>query len=130
VSRGYGRVQWGCLTAIWHSERAGKPPPTTYDIAADVYHVETDDDGYRYVSDAQHVAVKRALAGLQRQGKVIGLAWRFCRDDHHFGDYRSAWGYCWFSERGAQRWVHAAQRKRPSAETFKRKMRAIGMTLD
>jgi hypothetical protein len=92
MSRGYGRVQNGCQSAIYLAERAGEPPPTTYDIAAKVYHVERDDDGYRYVSDAQHVAVKRALASLERQGKVIGLAWRYCRDGF-LDDFRSMWTY-------------------------------------
>jgi hypothetical protein len=126
MSRGYGRVQNGCQAAIYHAERAGEPPPTTYDIAAEVYHVERDDDGYRSVSDAQHVAVKRALAGLERQGKVIGLAWRYCRDDPH-GDYRSMWTYCWFSERGAQRWVREQDPEHAAVKTFKAKMDAIGM---
>jgi hypothetical protein len=126
MSRGYGRVQNGCQAAIDDAERAGEPPPTTYDIAADVYRVERDDDGYRYVSDAQHVAVKRALAGLERQGKVIGLAWRYCRDEW-FDDYRSLWVRCWFSERGAQRWVREQDPKRESVKTFKARMRAIGM---
>jgi len=72
MSRGLGRVQWGCLLAIWRYEQRGEQP-TTFDIAADIYHVEPDEDGYRIVSDAQHVAVKRALAGLQRQGRVVGF---------------------------------------------------------
>jgi len=72
MSRGYGRVQWGCLLAIYHREQSGKPLPSTFDIAADIYKIKTDKRGGS-ISDAQHVAVKRALAGLQRQGRVIGF---------------------------------------------------------
>ena len=35
--------------------------------------VEPDEDGWRWASPAQHVATKRALAGLQRKGLVIGF---------------------------------------------------------
>jgi hypothetical protein len=62
----------GCLLAIWHYE--GKDEhPTTFDIAADIYKIKVAKDGTRWVSDAQHVAVKRALAGLQRKGRVTGF---------------------------------------------------------
>jgi len=45
-------------------------------------------------------------------------------------DYRSMWAYCWFSERGAQRWVRThAQSDYPSVKHFKAKMHAIGMKL-
>ena len=47
--------------------------PTTYNIAAYVYQVKPDKDGNRWINDAQHVAVKRALEGLQRQGRIIGF---------------------------------------------------------
>jgi hypothetical protein len=130
MSRGYGRVQWGCLTAVHHAERKGEPPPTTYDIAADVYHVERDDDGYRCVSDAQHVAVKRALEGLQRQGKVIGLDRLFCRHDHPY-DGRSERSHCWMSERRARRWMCEQSKERAAlVKAFKARMREIGMKPD
>jgi hypothetical protein len=73
MSRGFGKVQWGCLLSIWNYERKGRASPTTFDIAVDIYKVERDENGDRPISDAQHVAVKRALAGLQRQGRVIGF---------------------------------------------------------
>src|SRR5262249_2945989 len=38
MSRGLGRVQWGCLLAIWHYERSGEHP-STFDIAAEVYKI-------------------------------------------------------------------------------------------
>jgi hypothetical protein len=130
MSRGYGQVQWGCLKAIADAEHDREPTPTTYDIAADIYHVETDDDGYRYVSAAQHVAVKRALEGLQRQGKVIGLDRLFCRNDHGY-DGRTERGLCWMSERGARQWIRRQGPKRAVlVKTFKAKAAAIGMTLD
>ena len=73
MSRGFGRVQWGCLLAIWWYERERKHPPTTFDIAAWVYKIKRDKTGDRLISDAQHVAVKRALEGLQRKGRVVGF---------------------------------------------------------
>jgi hypothetical protein len=127
MSRGYGKVQSGCLLTIWWAERKGKPAPTTYDIAADVYHVERDDDGCRYVSDAQHVAVKRALEGLRRQGKVIGVDKRYCHDDHEY-DGRSERALCWMSEQGARAWIHRQRKQRDGmVESFKAEMREIGM---
>src|SRR5262245_28040077 len=72
MSRGLGRVQRRCLDAIRKYETQGKCP-TTFNITAEVYEVQRDEDGNRYVSDAQHVAVKRALRGLRRQGRVIGF---------------------------------------------------------
>jgi hypothetical protein len=106
MSRGLGKVQWGCLTAIWQYERDGYLP-TTYDIAADVYHVERDkDDGYRYVTDAQHVAVKRALEGWQRKGRIIGF-----RDVVHApeGDGRIELCHCWMTEKGLAKWLAKLQ---------------------
>jgi len=67
MSRGFGRVQWGCLIAIWRYERksfyhdgktAQSEHPTTFDIAAEVYKLKPDKNGDRLISDAQHVAVK------------------------------------------------------------------------
>jgi hypothetical protein len=52
-------------------EAAGKKP-TTFNIAADVYRVEPDADGNRWISEAQHTATKRALANLRRKGLVSG----------------------------------------------------------
>jgi hypothetical protein len=71
MSRGLGRVQRDCLRIITEYEKAGKPP-TTYNIVAEVYQVQRDENGNRRVTDAQHVAVKRALGVLRRQGRVIG----------------------------------------------------------
>jgi len=47
--------------------------PTTYTIAADIYQVKPDKDGNRWIADAQHGAVKRALEGLQRKGRITGF---------------------------------------------------------
>jgi hypothetical protein len=68
MSRGFGKVQLACLAAI---ERHGAP--TTFTIACDAYHIEPNEVGNRLCSDAQHVAVKRALEGLQRKGLIIGF---------------------------------------------------------
>jgi hypothetical protein len=68
MSKGFGRTQRECLRAIdrypWGA--------TTYTIAADAYDVPPDRDGNRMISEAQHVATKRALAGLRRAGLVTG----------------------------------------------------------
>jgi hypothetical protein len=69
---------------------------------------------------------------LQRQGKVIALAWRHCHDDAFDppgSDYRSNWLFCWMSERGAQKWLREQDGKDRAGlvRTFKTKMRAIGM---
>jgi|RhiMethySRZTD1v2_1073278.scaffolds.fasta_scaffold1034101_1 hypothetical protein len=71
MSRGLGRIQRGCLRVIEEYEAAGKMP-TTFNIAAEVYRVRPDRHGNRMVSDAQHVATKRALATLRQKGLVSG----------------------------------------------------------
>lgn len=58
MSRGPGRVQNGCLVAIWKIERRGKL--ATCDIVGEVYRLDRDADGGYWVTDAQYVAVKRA----------------------------------------------------------------------
>jgi hypothetical protein len=117
MSRGLGRVQTGCLVAIWEYERGRhchrRELPTTYDIANDVYRIEPDADGACWITDAQHIAVKRALAGLQRKGQVIGF-----RMDHSERHFR------WMSEKRAQQWVRD---KKNADRGVREKMRAIGM---
>jgi hypothetical protein len=71
MSKGLGRIQRGCLRVIEEYEATGKRP-TTFNIAAEVYRVRRDQHGNRMVSDAQHVATKRALAALRRLGLVTG----------------------------------------------------------
>jgi hypothetical protein len=71
VSKGLGRIQRGCLRVIAEYEVAGKRP-TTFNIAVEVYRVRPDQLGNRICNDAQHTAVKRALAGLRRKGLVTG----------------------------------------------------------
>lgn len=77
MSTGLGRTQRRCLQAVQeHTARhaAGDEDrlPTTYTIAAEAYDVQRDAEGNRYVTDAQHVATKRALSGLRRKGLVFG----------------------------------------------------------
>jgi hypothetical protein len=84
VSKGLGWTQQGCLQVIRRYEEAegDKPrPPTTFEIAADVYQVAPDADGNRWVTDAQHVATKRALIGLRRKGYIIGFRTGMSRTD-------------------------------------------------
>src|SRR3954471_23830913 len=71
MSKGLGYIQRGCLRVIEEYEAAGKRP-TTFNIAAEIYRVRPDGRGNRMVSDAQHVAIKRALASLQHKGLVSG----------------------------------------------------------
>jgi hypothetical protein len=121
---------WGCLKAIADAERDRQPPPTTFDIAMAVYRIETDGDGFYEIANAQHVAVKRALEGLQRKGKVIGFDRLYCRNDHGY-DGRTERGLCWMSERGARQWIRQQGPKRAVlVKRFKAKAAAIGMTLD
>jgi hypothetical protein len=71
VSRGFGRVQRRCLEAVETYTSHGEDAPT-FTIAADVFSVQRDPDGNRLITNAQYAAVKRALAGLQRKGLVVG----------------------------------------------------------
>jgi hypothetical protein len=71
MSRGLGRIQRECLRVIESYEVVGKRP-TTFNISAEIYQVKPDRYGNRMVSDAQHVATKRALSGLRRKGLVAG----------------------------------------------------------
>jgi hypothetical protein len=78
MSWGLGRIQRGCLRVIEEYEAAGKRP-TTFNIAAEVYRVRRDQRGNRLVSDAQHVATKRALAASVARVLSPGtsiLSWR------------------------------------------------------
>jgi hypothetical protein len=71
MSRGLGRIQRECLRVIKSYQTSGRTP-TTFTIAAKVYRVEPDQDGNRWVSDAQHASVRRALINLRRKGLVHG----------------------------------------------------------
>jgi hypothetical protein len=92
MSRGSGWVQKACLGIIQTYEARGEWWPTTLDIAAEVYHVKPDDDSSRLITDAQHVAVRRALEGLQRKGRVIGF-----RTNKRC--------YQWMTEKGLAQWI-------------------------
>src|SRR5215831_14443508 len=103
MSRGLGWVQSARLVIVKRHE--GKRWPSTYTIAADVYQVKPDRNGDRLINDAQHVAVKRALEGLQRKGMVIGF-----RDTYHRRGERSFSSdieLCdvWMTEKGLTRWL-------------------------
>ena len=63
---GLGRIQRGCLRVIEEYEAAGKRP-TMLNIASEVYRVRPD-----RLSDAQHVATRRALTSLRQKGLVSG----------------------------------------------------------
>ena len=66
MSRGYGTVQTAVLAVLHRHARTADPGLDTLIIAARAYRV-------RRPSKAQAVAVRRALAGLTRQGLVERL---------------------------------------------------------
>jgi hypothetical protein len=71
MSRGLGRIERECLRVIEKNEAAGNAS-TTLEIAGHVYEIKRDRRGHGTINDAQHTAVKRALAGLRRKGLVKG----------------------------------------------------------
>ena len=125
MSRGLGRVQNRCLSAIALRERRGSKAksPDTFEIIAFVYQLDRDGNGDFTYTDAQHVAVKRALAGLRRKGMVIGVDRQYCRPlIDRADDGRTDRGYCWMSEKRAQQFL----REHPRTH-FKEEMLEIGM---
>lgn len=94
MSRGLGRVQRALLAILRDEEedyqRAGNrdrraPLLDTITLACDVYQVEPDEHNERLVSDAQVVAVQRALAGLVKKG-LLWAAPRVSRRPCPMGD--------------------------------------------
>jgi hypothetical protein len=98
MSRGMGRVQRATLEVVQKHE-----PITTYDIIPEVYKIKRSRDGYRYFDPAQHVAVKRALEGLQRKGLVIGFRTQRARDPAA-GDGRMELCHTWMTEKEFAKW--------------------------
>ena len=66
MSKGLGRIQRACLRVLGEYEAAGKRP-TMLNIASEVYRVSPD-----RLSEAQHVATRRALTSLWQKGLVSG----------------------------------------------------------
>ena len=66
MPKGLGRIQRGCLRILGEYEAAGKRP-TMLNIASEVYRVRPD-----RLSEAQHVATRRALTRLRQKGLVSG----------------------------------------------------------
>src|SRR4051794_7785699 len=112
MSRGLGRVQRGCLNAIEQAEAEGEMS-TTLDIAREVYEVKADKSGVYLISDAQHVAVKRALAGLQRNGVVTGFRTQRARSGE---DGRCELCHHWFTKTGLAKWKDKERRSRKRLE--------------
>jgi hypothetical protein len=72
MSKGLGRIQRECLRVIDAYEVVGREP-TTYNIVAKVYQVKRNERGVLVINEAQHSAVKRALANLRRRGLIVGM---------------------------------------------------------
>ena len=108
MSRSLGWVQHACLMVIREYEEAVKKGSqrgwlTTFNITAEVYQVKHDKSGRRWVTNAQHVAVKRALKSLQRQGHIIGF--RDAGLARSIVDGRAELAHIWMSEEGLLRWL-------------------------
>ncbi len=134
MSRGLGWVQQGCLQVIDKYERkAGRGQlrlPTTFDIAAGVYDVKPDKHGNQWINDAQHVAVKRALEGLQRKSLIVGLRTQLARVPGYgpLSDGRTELCHHWMTEKGAQKYLQDPDNiDNGRADILKAKMAAIGM---
>ena len=78
------------------AERSIGDWPTTFTIAYDVYAVKSDRHGDRMCSEAQHVAVKRALSGLQRMERSSAFAIRL----HRSGTGHAMRGSIWMTRAG------------------------------
>jgi hypothetical protein len=70
MSKGLGWVQRRLLALFEQHDGAVFD---TYQLAAWVYRVKSDDAGWTTVSDAQIAAVKRALASLKAKGRVFSF---------------------------------------------------------
>ncbi len=136
MSRGLGKVQRACLRIVEECERVDDWWPTTYDIAAMVYDVPAGEDGISVVEPAQHAAVRRALLGLQRQGRLIGFRTHRQRDPGRDG--RLELSHHWMTEARLVEWLASEKRKirewprlaptvGPIIERIERKATAIGM---
>src|SRR5262245_58784357 len=111
MSRGLGWVQQACLVAIKEAEEDGERGMRTYDIIAKLYRLDADAEGYLPITDAQHVAVRRALLGLQKQKRVIGL-----RLGGNIGDGRADMNYRWMTAVGLARTI--ADEKEQAKDTI------------
>jgi hypothetical protein len=84
MSRGLGKLQRELLKILEESAEE----INTITLAAEVYRVQPDADGFRGVNDAQHAAVRRALCGLRRQGLVVELGRRYRCNRCHWASLR------------------------------------------
>lgn len=73
MSQGLGWLQRAVLSVLDAEDRR----VDTFEIAATVYSVQRDEDGNRWITDAQHAAVRRALASLAKQGRAVRLSRRY-----------------------------------------------------
>jgi hypothetical protein len=69
MSRGHGQIQRAILTALEREKFA-----STFELATEAYNIQPDpEDGCQYISDAQLVATRRALANLVKEGRAFDL---------------------------------------------------------
>jgi hypothetical protein len=74
MSRGLGRIQREVLALIAARRiRDRECDLDTYQLTRLVYDVKPDENDFHLLTDAQVVAVRRALRGLERAGKVARL---------------------------------------------------------
>jgi hypothetical protein len=73
LSRGMGWLQRKVLEILQSKDRLFD----TFEITATVFEIERDKHDNRWVTDAQHAAVRRTLAGLVRQNKALSLGRRW-----------------------------------------------------
>src|SRR5918995_5306449 len=84
MSRGHGRLQQDLLRLLDENPRA----LDTFTLAASVYGCSPNADGRMLVNDAQLVAVRRAMAGLVKQGKAFDLGRHWHAGRRHWAGER------------------------------------------
>ncbi|MBR1237732.1 hypothetical protein [Bradyrhizobium sp. AUGA SZCCT0182] len=107
MSRGLGRIQREVLALIAARRIRDKECDLdTYQLTRLVYDVKPDENDFHRLTDAQVVAVRRALRGLERAGMVARLyrtsqnrevwatAERAAQHEREMGVRRARWGKC------------------------------------
>jgi hypothetical protein len=69
MSRGLGWLQRTVLSFLEQEDRH----MDTFEITATAHSIKRDEDGNRWVTDAQHASVHRVLTAFAKQGKVVRI---------------------------------------------------------